>query len=78
MGRPRKNMSTKELVANAEEEVLKTKEAYDKAVAKLKDLRDKQDKEQQRELLNAISKSKWSYEQIMQFVQKDPADFDDE
>ncbi|MDD3140407.1 MAG: hypothetical protein PHX08_15745 [Lachnospiraceae bacterium] len=47
-------------------------------MAKLKDLRDKQDKEQQRELLNAISKSKWSYEQIMQFVQKDPADFDDE
>ncbi|MDD3140414.1 MAG: hypothetical protein PHX08_15780 [Lachnospiraceae bacterium] len=47
-------------------------------MAKLKDLRYKQDKEQQRKLLNAISKSKWSYEQIMQFVQKDPADFHDE
>lgn len=78
MGRPRNNMSTKELVENAEEEILRTKEAYDRAVSKLKELRDKQDKERQKELLNAVAKSKWSYEQIMEFVQKDPADFDDE
>ncbi|MEG0369168.1 MAG: ErpK protein [Hungatella sp.] len=78
MGRPRKNISTKELVEHAEEEVFKTKEAYDKAVSKLKELRDKQDKERQKELLDAIAKSKWNYEQIMEFVQKDPTEFDDE
>ncbi|HAX51930.1 MAG TPA: ErpK protein [Lachnospiraceae bacterium] len=78
MGRPRKNMSTKELVEHAEEEVLRTKEAYDKAVSKLKEAREKQDKEKQKEMLNAIAKSKWSYEQIMEFVQRDPADFGEE
>lgn len=71
-------MSTKELVEHAEEEVLRTKEAYDKAVSKLKEAREKQDKEKQKEMLNAIAKSKWSYEQIMEFVQRDPADFGEE
>lgn len=55
-------MSTKELVEHAEEEVLRTKEAYDKAVSKLKEAREKQDKEKQKEMLNAIAKSKWSYD----------------
>ena len=58
--------------------LFKTKEAYDKAVSKLKELRDKQDKERQKELLDAIAQSKWSYEQIMEFVQRDPTEFDDE
>ena len=71
MGRTRKISETKEQIDKAEELVLRTKKAYDEAVTALKILREKEEKEKQDALLKAVSKSKWSYDKIMKFIQSD-------
>lgn len=49
---------------------------YDKAVAHLKDLREKKEQQNREALLNAVAKSRHSYEEIMTFIQSDPEDPD--
>ena len=72
MARPRKRQTTAEQIQQAEAIVLKRKTAYDEAVALLKELREKEKKENQEALLKAVASSKWSYEKIMEFIQSDP------
>lgn len=69
MARGRKNLTTAQLIERTEELVLQKKQEYDDLVAELKRLRDLEKKENQEALLSAVAKSKWSYEQIMEFIQ---------
>lgn len=77
MARGRKNLTTAQLIERTEELVLQKKQEYDDLVAELKRLRDLEKKENQEALLSAVAKSKWSYEQIMEFIQSDPADIEE-
>lgn len=77
MARPKKNQTTAEMIERTEALVLKKKQEYDDLVDELKRLRDIERKENQEALLSAVAKSKWSYEQIMEFIQSDPADRDE-
>ena len=77
MARPKKNQTTAEMIERTEALVLKKKQEYDDLVDELKRLRDIERKENQEVLLSAVAKSKWSYEQIMEFIQSDPADRDE-
>ena len=78
MARGRKRLTTAEQIEKTEALVLQKKQELDELVAELKRLRDIEKKENQAALLAAVAKRKWSYEQIMEFVQSDPADRDDE
>lgn len=42
----------------------------------LKDLREKKEQQNREALLNAVAKSRHSYEEIMTFIQSDPEDPD--
>lgn len=77
MGRPRKNVSLDAQMEQAEALVLKKKEELDKAVEALKLLREKAEKAKQEQLLNAVAKSKWSYDKILAFIQSDPEEVDE-
>lgn len=77
MARGRKNLTTAQLIERTEELVLQKKQEYDDLVAELKRLRDLEKKENQEALLSAVAKSKWSYEQIMEFIQSDPSDMEE-
>lgn len=77
MARGRKNLTTAQLIERTEELVLQKKQEYDDLVAELKRLRDLEKKENQEGLLSAVAKSKWSYEQIMEFIQSDPSDMEE-
>lgn len=59
-------------IEKAEELVLKRKAAYDEAVSDLKVLREKEQKEKQQALLNAVAKSSRTYDDIMRFLQSTP------
>lgn len=72
MARPRKKISAEEEVKRAEEIVIKKKAELDMAVSALKVARDKAEKAKQAILLEAVAKSKWSYEKIMEFIQSTP------
>lgn len=72
MARQRKIQTTAEQILQAETTVMNRKAAYDEAVAVLKELREKEKKENQEALLKAVASSKWSYEKIMEFIQSDP------
>ena len=76
MARGRKRLSTAEQIEKTEAMVLQKKQELDELVAELKRLREIEKKENQAALLAAVAKSKWSFEQIMEFVQSDPADRD--
>lgn len=78
MARGRKNLTTTEQIEKTETLVLKKKQELDDLVAELKRLREVEKKENQALLLAAVAKSKWTYEQIMEFIQSDPADRDEE
>lgn len=56
----------------AQEEVIKTKHKYDEALSHLKELLDKEKEIQTEELMAAVVVSKWSYDEIMRFIQSDP------
>ena len=77
MPRPRKRLTTAEKIEQAEAVVIKRKAEYDEAVAVLKELREKERKENQEALLKAVASSKWSYEKIMEFIQSDPEEADE-
>lgn len=72
MARPKKAVDLAQAIEQAEARVLKTKSAYDEAVAELKRLREIEHKERQEALLKAIANSKWSYDKIIAFLQSDP------
>jgi Skp family chaperone for outer membrane proteins len=68
MARPKKPVSIDDEIAKQEETVAKLREKYDENVRKLKDLYAKRDEEKKKALLNAVEKSKRSYEEIMSFL----------
>lgn len=76
MARMSRTESLNEDIEKTEALVLKRKEMYDKAVAHLKDLREKKEQQNREALLNAVAKSRHSYEEIMTFIQSDPEDPD--
>lgn len=68
MARPKKLVSIEDEIAKQEETVAKLREKYDENVRKLKDLYAKRDEEKEKALLDAVGKSKRSYEEIMSFL----------
>ena len=66
--RENKEVIEKELVAKQEEVVVKLREKYDENVRKLKDMYAKRDEEKNKAMLDAVKKSKRSYEEIMSFL----------
>ena len=68
MARPKKPVSIDDEIAKQEETVAKLREKYDENVRKLKDLYAKRDEEKKKALLDAVGKSKRSYEEIMSFL----------
>ena len=59
------------MIEKAQMDVVKTKEKYDGAVAKLGDLMDKRDVIKRDELVTTIMKSNKSYAEILQFLNED-------
>lgn len=57
-------------IEKAQQDVVKTKERYDKAVATLEDLLNKRDALRRDELVNIIMNSGKTYEEILQFFQE--------
>ena len=55
-------------IEKAQEQVSKTKKAYDMAIANLSDLLDKRDALRREELVKAIMKSNKTYEEVMAFL----------
>ncbi len=68
MARPKKPVSIDDEIAKQEETVSKLREKYDENVRKLNDLYAKRDEEKKKALLEAVGKSKRSYEEIMSFL----------
>lgn len=68
MARPKKQVSIDDEIAKQEEVVAKLREKYDENVRKLKDMYAKRDEEKKKALLDAVGKSKRSYEEIMVFL----------
>lgn len=68
MGRKVNMDALEKKIEKAQEEVVKTKKAYDKATKALKDLLDKRDAIRRDELITAIGKSDRTYEEILQFL----------
>lgn len=67
--------SFEQKIEKAQMDVVKTKQKYDTAVAKLGDLMDKRDALKRDELVASIMKSNKSYEEILLFLnQKDIQD----
>ena len=58
-------------IETAEAEVIKAKKKYDEATDKLKSLLDKKKALQTEELMNAVMKSRRSYEEILRYMQSD-------
>lgn len=77
MGRTKKRVSTATKIEKAEKLVLKTKEDYDKAVEGLKKLREREKKEKQEALLDAVFKSRRSHEEIMGFIKGESDEMDE-
>ena len=67
----RRSIPIEERIAAQEQEVLKAKKKFEEASDKLKDLYRKRDEGRQKELLEAVTRSIRSFEEIMAFVQSD-------
>lgn len=74
MGRPKKNPTLDEQTKAAEDKVYKYAKPYREATEELKRLLDIKNKTNQDLLLEAVASSKRSYNEIMEFIQSDPAD----
>ena len=57
-------------IVKAQEQVSKTKKAYDTAIANLSNLLDERDAIRRDELVKAIMKSNKTYEEVMAFLNK--------
>ena len=77
MGRPKKNPILDEQIEKAEEKVLKYKKPYDAALEKLMALNMQKKEYREKKLLEAFYASKRSYEEVMEYLQRDPEDDDD-
>lgn len=64
-------ISIEQQIEKAQEKVIKTKAAYEKAVEELQKLLDKRDAKRKDELWTAIVKSQKTYEEIMNFIASD-------
>ena len=67
----RRSIPIEERIAAQEQEVLKAKKKFEEASDKHKDLYRKRDEGRQKELLEAVTRSSRSFEEIMAFVQSD-------
>lgn len=65
-------------ITKAQEQVSKTKKAYDAAIAKLSDLLDKRDALRRDELVKAIMHSDRTYEEVLAFLETGKEMEDDE
>lgn len=65
-------------ITKAQEQVSKTKKAYDAAIAELSDLLDKRDALRRDELVKAIMHSDRTYEEVLAFLETGKETEDDE
>lgn len=71
----RRSISIEEKNARQQQLVFKDKDKYDAAVAELdRRLEKKRDEIRKKELLDAISNSNRSFDEIMEFLKNDPED----
>lgn len=61
-------------IEKAEQNVIRTKKAYDSATRELKKLLDKRDAIRRDEIMAAVTKSKKSYDEILKFLEEDTSD----
>ena len=74
VGRPKKNLTLDEQIEAAQNKVHKYAVPYQAAVEELKELLDQRNKSREQRVLEALRDSKRSYDEIMRFIQSDPAD----
>ncbi|MEA3422544.1 MAG: hypothetical protein U9Q80_01850 [Bacillota bacterium] len=74
MGRTKKNQTLDERIEKAQKKVSKHSQPYHEAINELKKLLDEKNKSQQELLLEAVAKSKRSYDEITSFIQSDPTE----
>lgn len=67
-GRKAVTETLEQQIEKAQEKVIKTRAAYDKAVDDLQKLFDKRDAKRKEDLWNAVMKSNKSYEDILQMI----------
>lgn len=67
-GRKSTTETLEQQIEKAQEKVIRTKSAYDNAVASLQKLLDKRDEKRKDDLWSAVIKSNKSYEQILQML----------
>jgi len=71
MAKIRQTSNIDDKIKIAQDNVVRTKEKYDAAIADLKQLLDKKDAMKRDVLFNAITRSKKSYEEILEFLKSD-------
>lgn len=71
MARSRQVVSIDEKIAAAQENAERSKARYDAAVAELKKLMEKKEAMKKQVLINAITGSKRSYDEILEFLKGD-------
>ena len=69
-GRKSTTETLEQQIEKAQEKVIRTKLAYDNAVASLQKLLDKRDAQRKDDLRNAVIKSNKSYEEILRMLAK--------
>lgn len=70
MGRTMNVESLEQKIAKAEQNVVKTRKAYESATAELKKLLDKRDAFRSQEIMSIISDSPLSYEEVVNLIRK--------
>ena len=66
--RKRRTVSIDDRVAAAKAKVEKIKFRYDRAIAELRKVMDERDESRKKEVLDAIGKSKRTYDEILNFI----------
>ena len=66
--RKRRTISVDDRVAAAKAKVEKIKLRYDRAIAELRKVMDERDESRKKEVLDAIGKSKRTYDEILNFI----------
>lgn len=66
--RKRRTISVDDRVAAAKAKVEKIKLRYDRAIAALRKVMDERDESRKKEVLDAIGKSKRTYDEILNFI----------
>ena len=66
--RKRRTVSIDDGVAAAKAKVEKIKLRYDRAIAELRKVMDERDERRKKEVLDAVGKSKRTYEEILNFI----------